>query len=324
MINSGVLLEKPKVVIKPSSVLPVPRNIHLALTCSANAYPDGNITWTLMKASNSPQLHTKMCLNASTCTYEMTTSDVEQEYLCIAKNIHGSDNGSIIVPVRQRAELTGKESVILGVAIGISGGIEILIIATAVKYLCRRLKQAKLQLWREDNQIEISELQPPTAADGDEVTHTHIDGAEYAVIDKAHRAPETIALPSSKDMPSCEAKTKCVENAAMESLVQVEQPSIEYCVGALESGPSTQRDDSGLQSKDDSYTTDKEKDNRDAPTDKRQERSINNLVYADVHVEHLEKSRVGKRACNEEDRREYSAILFDKSCGVKPDSSNDN
>ncbi|WAR14106.1 hypothetical protein MAR_004211 [Mya arenaria] len=133
-----------------------------------------------------------MCLNASTCTYEMTTSDVEQEYLCIAKNIHGSDNGSIIVPVRQRA-----------------------------------------------GQLQME-------------------------------------MPSSKDMPSCEAKTKCVENAAMESLVQ------------------------------------------------RQERSINNLVYADVHVEHLEKSRVGKRACNEEDRREYSAILFDKSCGVKPDSSNDN
>ncbi|XP_052804846.1 uncharacterized protein LOC128234585 [Mya arenaria] len=92
-----IFAKKPSVAISSSSVLPVLPTSHLALTCASNAFPYGNITWQLLKAFNSVSSHKKLCLNASTCTYEMIASDVEQEYVCIAKNEHGSDRGSIIV-----------------------------------------------------------------------------------------------------------------------------------------------------------------------------------------------------------------------------------
>ncbi|WAR05951.1 hypothetical protein MAR_021320, partial [Mya arenaria] len=42
--------------------------------------------------------------------------------------------------------------------------------------------------------------------------------------------------------------------------------------------------------------------------------SINELVCAEVDVEHLDKFRVGNRACNDDKPTEYSDIVFDTSC----------
>ncbi|XP_052806591.1 uncharacterized protein LOC128235837 [Mya arenaria] len=89
--------KKPTVVVYTTPVLPVPPNTNITLTCEANAHPVGNITLTMVKASNSKSSQTKTCSNASTCTYEITTSDVEQVYSCYAQNEHGSDEGSIII-----------------------------------------------------------------------------------------------------------------------------------------------------------------------------------------------------------------------------------
>ncbi|WAR05856.1 hypothetical protein MAR_021225 [Mya arenaria] len=148
--NSTILIfaKKPKVEIRLSSVLPVPPNTNLALTCFANAYPNGNITWTTLKAPNAPTSDGEFCVNASTCIYEMTTSDVEQEYNCIAKNAHGSDNSGF-----------------LDIAIGISSGIAFLLIITVVMCLCRYHIQAKNR--KEDNQTEMAQLQSPTVAESD-------------------------------------------------------------------------------------------------------------------------------------------------------------
>ncbi|XP_052805032.1 uncharacterized protein LOC128234671 isoform X2 [Mya arenaria] len=239
-----IFAKKPSVVINSSSVIPVPPASHLALTCASNAFPFGNITWQLLKASNSHSSYEKVCLNASTCTYEMTTSDVEQEYLCIAKNEHGTDRRTISVTIRKNKhneELTGKDSGTLGVIFGyILAGIAFLsLIALVVWCLCRRQKQAKQQLKIDENQTEMAQLPSPTATDTDEVTH---EGAEYAVINKTRRDPENVAPLCSKDMPSREAKNECLGNAATVSLENVKQPSIENGVSAQEPGPSTQQD----------------------------------------------------------------------------------
>ncbi|XP_052804458.1 uncharacterized protein LOC128234324 isoform X2 [Mya arenaria] len=99
-----IFSKKPTVVINSTPVLPVPPTTYTVLTCAANAYPIGNISWTTAKSSHSISAKTKLCSNTSTCIYEITTSDVEQEYFCIAKNEHGSDRGSIIVTIQERKD----------------------------------------------------------------------------------------------------------------------------------------------------------------------------------------------------------------------------
>ncbi|XP_052803433.1 uncharacterized protein LOC128233678 [Mya arenaria] len=145
--NATVVIfpKKPKVVIYSSSVLPVQPSTHLTLTCAANGFPNGNITWTLMKTSNSLSSNEKWCLNASTCTYEMITSDVEQEYLCIAKNEHGTDRGSILVTVQQHRDKgeprqRGRGSflwiLLSGIAV-VTLGIIVLVLCVFRKRWCR-------------------------------------------------------------------------------------------------------------------------------------------------------------------------------------------
>ncbi|XP_052804461.1 uncharacterized protein LOC128234326 [Mya arenaria] len=99
-----IFAKKPKVVINSTPVLPVSPKTYIVLTCAANSHPVGNITWTMVKTSHSLFAQTTLCYNTSTCIYELTTSDVEQEYECIANNEHGSDRGSIIVTVQERKE----------------------------------------------------------------------------------------------------------------------------------------------------------------------------------------------------------------------------
>ncbi|WAR05888.1 hypothetical protein MAR_021257, partial [Mya arenaria] len=139
-----IFAKKPTVVVYSIPVLPVPPNTTIVLICAANAYPVGNITWTMEKSSNSISPQTKTCSkcsNASTCAYEMITSDDEQVYSCYAKNVHGSDEGSIIVVHEHnyKEDLTGKASGILGVTIGVSGGIAFLFIVIVV--MCLRLRR---------------------------------------------------------------------------------------------------------------------------------------------------------------------------------------
>ncbi|WAR05879.1 hypothetical protein MAR_021248, partial [Mya arenaria] len=99
LVNATTVIfeKKPKVVVYSNLVLPVPPLTTITLTCVANAHPVGNITWTMVETSYLKSSQTKTCSNASTCTYEMTTSDAEQVYSCNAKNEHGSDEGSIVV-----------------------------------------------------------------------------------------------------------------------------------------------------------------------------------------------------------------------------------
>ncbi|XP_052806594.1 uncharacterized protein LOC128235842, partial [Mya arenaria] len=284
--------KKPKVEIRLSSVLPVPPNTNLALTCFANAYPNGNITWTTLKAPNAPTSDGEFCVNASTCIYEMTTSDVEQEYNCIAKNAHGSDSLSIIVTVQERKNQDAKNR-------------------------------------KEDNQTEMAQLQSPTVAESDAVTHTHFDGAEYAVIHKKQRDPENVDLPSNQYMAPYDTKNKCFENAVTGSSVHVEQPIV-----PLEAGPSKQFDVRECQSREKIKRTDNENDNGvfkqknicnlDTANAKSPKRSTEELVYADVDIEHLDRFRVGLRACNDDEQTEYSDIVFGASCSVKSNSSNEN
>ncbi|WAR05882.1 hypothetical protein MAR_021251, partial [Mya arenaria] len=126
----------PKIVVYSSSVLPVPTNTHLALTCAANAFPYGNITWSTTLLSNE-----KLCFDSSTCTYEMTTSDVEQEYLCIAENKHGSDRGSIIVTIdKGEPRQSGRGSflwILLSGIIVVALGIIVLVVCVFRKRWCR-------------------------------------------------------------------------------------------------------------------------------------------------------------------------------------------
>ncbi|WAR05915.1 hypothetical protein MAR_021284, partial [Mya arenaria] len=116
-----------------------------------------------------------------------------------------------------------------------------------------------------------------TAAERDDVTHARMDGAEYAVIDKTHRDPKLVALhdlcivgqttqsdfinqPSRKDISSCKGDNERLDNAATESSVNVEQPSLEKRKHALERGPSRQPNVSGCHSKEDINTTENVKD----------------------------------------------------------------
>ncbi|WAR05889.1 hypothetical protein MAR_021258 [Mya arenaria] len=223
----------------------------------------------------------------------MTTSDVEEVYSCYAKNEHGSDDRSIVI---------GDE---------------------------REYNEAKIQLMNEDDTIQLAPLRPPTVAEGNDVTHTHTGDAEYAVIHRTRRDLENVALSSSQYMPSCDDINDCFGNAATESTVHLEQPSNENGI-SVETGPDVRR----CQSKEHLYTTDNENDNGismqnqvmnpEAPNAESQKRSTNELVYADVDIEHLEKFRVRILACNDDESTEYSDIVFGAPCSVKPDSSNEN
>ncbi|WAR05949.1 hypothetical protein MAR_021318, partial [Mya arenaria] len=322
--------KKPTVVVYTTPVLPVPPNTNITLTCEANAHPVGNITLTMVKASNSKSSQTKTCSNASTCTYEITTSDVEQVYSCYAQNEHGSDEGSIII-VHERdyeEDQTGSDSGILGVVMMTAGGLAFLFIVIVVMCLCLHQNKAKLQYINENNTIQLAQLQPPPVAERDDVTHAHTGIAEYAVIHRTRRDQENVALPSSQYMPSCDAMNESFENAATESTVHLEQPSNKNG-DSVETGPDVRR----CQSKEYVYTTDNENDdgismqkqamNPDALNAEGPKRSTDELVYADVDVEHLNKCRVGIRACNDDELTEYSDIVFGTTCGVKPDTSNE-
>ncbi|XP_052804845.1 uncharacterized protein LOC128234584 isoform X2 [Mya arenaria] len=327
-----IFAKKPTVDVYSTPVLPVPSNTIITLTCVANAHPFGNITWTMVKATNSKSSQTKTCSNASTCTYEMTTSDVEQVYSCYAKNEHGSDEGSIVIGDKRgyKEDQTGSDSGILGNGLITAGGIAFLFIVIVVMCLCLRLNKAKRQLINEDNTIQLAPLRPPPLVERDDVTHEHTGDAEYAGILGTRRNLENVALPSSLSMPSCDAMDESFENAATESTVHLEQPSNENGISVETTGPDVRR----CQSKEHLYTTDKENGNGismqnqemnpDAPHAESQKRSTNELVYADVDIEHLEKFRVRILACNDDESTEYSDIVFGAPCSVKPDSSNEN
>ncbi|WAR05891.1 hypothetical protein MAR_021260 [Mya arenaria] len=272
-----IFAKKPTVDVYSTPVLPVPSNTIITLTCVANAHPFGNITWTMVKATNSKSSQTKTCSNASTCTYEMTTSDVEQVYSCYAKNEHGSDEGSIVI-----GDKRGYKEVYIPFS-------------------------AKRQLINEDNTIQLAPLRPPPLVERDDVTHEHTGDAEYAGILGTRRNLENVALPSSLSMPSCDAMDESFENAATESTVHLEQPSNE---NDKENGNGISMQNQEM--------------NPDAPHAESSKRSTNELVYADVDIEHLEKFRVRIRACNDDETTEYSDIVFGASCSVKPDSSNEN
>ncbi|WAR05881.1 MAG-like protein, partial [Mya arenaria] len=142
-ITTVIFAKKPKVVVYSTSVLPVLPNTTITLTCVANAHPVGNITWTMVETSYLKSSSTKSCLNASTCTYELITSDVEQVYSCYAQNEHGSDERSIVIvhESKYKEDLNGKAFDILGVTIGILGGIAFLFIVIVVMCLCLRRNQ---------------------------------------------------------------------------------------------------------------------------------------------------------------------------------------
>ncbi|XP_052804838.1 uncharacterized protein LOC128234580 isoform X1 [Mya arenaria] len=333
LINSTALIfeKKPTVVVYTTPVLPVPPNTNITLTCVAHGHPVGNITWTLVKTSNSISPQTRSCSNASTCTYEITTSDYEQVYSCYAQNEHGSDRGSIKIGHERgyKEDQTDVDSGMSSVAMMTAGGIAFLLIVIVVMCLCRHRNQAKLQIMNDDNTIQLAHIPPPPVAERDDVTHAHTGVAEYAVIHGTRSDRENVALPSSQYMPSCDAINECFENAATESTVHLEQPSNENSI-SVETGPDIRR----CQSKEHPYTTDHEKDNGismqnhvmipDAQNAESPKRSSNELVYADVDVEHLEKFRVKIRACNDNESTEYSDIVFGASCSVKPDSSKEN
>ncbi|XP_052804459.1 uncharacterized protein LOC128234325 [Mya arenaria] len=247
--------KKPTVVVSSIPVLPVPPNTNIMLTCVVNAHPVGNITWTMVKTSNSISPQTKTCLNASTCSYEMTTSDVEEVYSCYAKNEHGSDERSIVVvhEHNNKEDLTGKASGILGVTIGVLGGIAFLFIVIVVMFLCLRRNQARQQSRKEDTQLD--QFQPPPNPDRDDT-----DVAEYADINKTRRDRENVSLPS-KDKHSCDATKECSGGVAIECSVHVEQPSNDYGIISTGTGSSKQPDARGCQSKEDINTTGKEEDN---------------------------------------------------------------
>ncbi|WAR05855.1 hypothetical protein MAR_021224 [Mya arenaria] len=141
------------------------------------------------------------------------------------------------------------------------------------------------------------------------VTHTHFDGAEYAVIHKKQRDPENVDLPSNQYMAPYDTKNKCFENAVTGSSVHVEQPIV-----PLE---ADNENDNGVF---------KQKNicNLDTANAKSPKRSTEELVYADVDIEHLDRFRVGLRACNDDEQTEYSDIVFGASCSVKSNSSNEN
>ncbi|XP_052804841.1 uncharacterized protein LOC128234581 [Mya arenaria] len=87
---------------------------------------------------------TKTCSNASTCTYEMTTSDAEQVYSCNAKNEHGSDEGSIVVVhehnYKEEPRQSGRGSflwiLLSGIAV-VTLGIIVLVLCVFRKRWCR-------------------------------------------------------------------------------------------------------------------------------------------------------------------------------------------
>ncbi|XP_052804456.1 uncharacterized protein LOC128234322 [Mya arenaria] len=326
-----IFSEKPTVVVYSTPVLPVPPNTNITLTCVVNSHPVGNITWTMVESSNSISTQTKTCSNTPACTYEMTTSDVEQVYSCYAQNEHGSDERSIVIvdELRYKEDKTGSDSGSMGVAMVTAGGIALLFVVSVGVCLYLQRNQAKLQFMNENDTIQLAQLQPPPVAERDDVTHAHTGVAEYAVIHGTNRDLENVAPSSSICMHSCDVMNECVENAATKSSAHVEQPSNDNSI-PLETGPDVRR----CQSKEHINTTDNENDdgismqnqlmNEDSPNAESPKRSTNELVYADVDIEHLEKFRVGLRTCSDDEFTEYSDIVFGASSSVKPDSSNEN
>ncbi|WAR05859.1 MAG-like protein, partial [Mya arenaria] len=142
-ITTVIFAKKPKVVVYSTSVLPVLPNTTITLTCVANAHPVGNITWTMLETSYLKSSPTKSCSNASTCTYELITSDVEQVYSCYAQNEYDSDERSIVIvhESKYKEDVNGKAFGILGVTKGILGGIAFLFIVIVVMCLCLRRNQ---------------------------------------------------------------------------------------------------------------------------------------------------------------------------------------
>ncbi|WAR05912.1 hypothetical protein MAR_021281, partial [Mya arenaria] len=276
-----IFSEKPTVVVYSTPVLPVPPNTNITLTCVVNSHPVGNITWTMVESSNSISTQTKTCSNTPACTYEMTTSDVEQVYSCYAQNEHGSDERSIVIvdELRYKEDKTGSDSGSMGVAMVTAGGIALLFVVSVGVPVAER----------------------------DDVTHAHTGVAEYAVIHGTNRDLENVAPSSSICMHSCDVMNECVENAATKSSAHVEQPS----------NDNNNENDDGISMQNQLM-------NEDSPNAESPKRSTNELVYADVDIEHLEKFRVGLRTCSDDEFTEYSDIVFGASSSVKPDSSNEN
>ncbi|WAR05880.1 hypothetical protein MAR_021249 [Mya arenaria] len=116
-------------------------------------------------------------------------------------------------------------------------------------------------------------------------------------------------------MHSCDATIECLEETVTERPVHAERPSNEDDRDSFKTFQTRKKTMVFL--------------SRNISSTKTQhmlksQSSINELVYAEVDVEHLDKFRVGNRACNDDKPTEYSDIVFDTSCGVKSDSSHEN